>query len=186
MTRGICVVGIDPGLDGGVSLITLGKLGEIGSLWTIPMPTKPGATTASGRKGRDVDCGALADWLESTASVEDCDIKRVAIEVVHSMPKQGVSSTFNFGKAYGSVIGVVNTLKLPLLFVQPMRWKKAVLDGLGRDKSDAIRFATSLFPKETFKASPACKVPHDGMAEATCIAEYARREVLGFVGSTKQ
>lgn len=184
--QGICVVGIDPGLDGGIALITLGKLGEPGQLWVIPMPTKPGATTASGHKGRDIDCIGIANWLEATACMEDCVIKRVALEVVHSMPKQGVTSSFNFGKGYGCVLGVISTMRLPLLHVQPTRWKKSVLDGLGREKSDAIRFAMSMFPKEDFKATPACKVEHDGMAEATCLAEYARREVLGFVSNNQK
>jgi crossover junction endodeoxyribonuclease RuvC len=182
----LCVVGIDPGLDGGIALIVLGKLGEVGELWVQPMPTKPAGTTASGRKSREVDCTALAQWIDTTESLVDCKIQRVAVELVHAMPKQGVTSMFNFGKAYGSVLGVLGALRHPVLHVTPQIWKKSILDGLGRDKNDSIRFAMSLFPKETFLASPACRVPHDGMAEATCLAEYARREVLGYVGHAQK
>lgn len=179
--NGICVVGIDPGLDGGVALIELGKLGEVERLWVEPMFTKPGGTTASGRKSREVDCVKLSEWITCTESMVDKKIQRVAVEAVHAMPKQGVTSTFNFGKAYGSILGVIGAMRYPLLSVTPQIWKKSILGGLGKEKSDSIRFAMGLFPKEKFLASPACRVAHDGMAEATCLAEYARREVLGFV-----
>ena len=177
----ICVVGIDPGLDGGVALIALGKLGEVGDMWVRTMPTKPGGTSASGRKNRDVDCVELANWIEATECMVDCKLQRVAVETVHAMPKQGVTSCFTFGKAYGCVLGVLGARRWPVLHVTPQIWKKAILGGLGKEKSDSIRFAMALFPKEKFLATIGSRTPHDGMAEAVCLAEYARREVLGFV-----
>ena len=40
---------------------------------------------------------------------------RVAIEKVHSMPKQGVKSTFTFGMNYGIWIGALRTLDIDFI-----------------------------------------------------------------------
>jgi len=160
-------VGIDPGLDGGLAIMNNNRLCGI-----KVMPTKPGA-----KGGRDIDAAALANILTSWAPID-----KVAVEQVHAMKGQGVTSTFNFGKGYGKVLAVIEVLKIPMTSVTPQRWKKSILDGLGRDKNASIRFVQSAFPGVDFRATERCKVPHDGVAEATCLAEYARREVLGFAG----
>jgi hypothetical protein len=36
------------------------------------------------------------------------------IENVHSMPKQGVSSTFKFGRAFGSIVACVQVKMVPV------------------------------------------------------------------------
>lgn len=46
------------------------------------------------------------------------------IEAVHSMPKQGVSTTFKFGQALGSLHGICAALEIPILTVSPSAWKK--------------------------------------------------------------
>ena len=46
------------------------------------------------------------------------------IESVHSMPGQGVASTFKFGMNYGQWIGILATLKIPYIQVSPHKWMK--------------------------------------------------------------
>ena len=46
------------------------------------------------------------------------------VEVVHSMPKQGVASTFNFGMAAGLIRGVLLGAGVPIFDVAPTVWKK--------------------------------------------------------------
>jgi crossover junction endodeoxyribonuclease RuvC len=54
------------------------------------------------------------------------------IEAVHSMPKQGVSTTFKFGQALGSLHGICAALEIPILTVAPSAWKGAMkLDNEG-------------------------------------------------------
>jgi crossover junction endodeoxyribonuclease RuvC len=165
------VLGVDPGLDGGVALMILGDRGEPDDLIVIPMPTKPAA------KGRDVDGNAFARFIDDAAD-KNANIDTAVVEIVHSMPKQGVASSFKFGKSYGRVLGVLEAQMIPIHEVTPQRWKKVVLDGLGRDKADSIRFALNHFPNVNFKATDRSKNHHDGMAEATCLAEYGRRLLL--------
>jgi crossover junction endodeoxyribonuclease RuvC len=97
----------------------------------------------------------------------------VAIEEVHSMPNQGVSSTFSFGRSYGIMIGVCAVLGIPYVLVRPQRWKAVYepLQGLQGDiaKDAARQLATELYPnlKILFE-----KRKDDGRAEAILIANY--------------
>lgn len=67
------------------------------------------------------------------------------VEQVHSMPGQGVSSTFNFGHATGVVEGVIQGLYIPMSLVTPNSWKKKA--GLiGADKDASRSKALRLYP----------------------------------------
>ena len=176
------VVGVDPGLDGGIAAIKLDQTGAASSVDVIPMPTKPGP---AGR--RDVDGAAVGSFLNGYISYERLwEIKVVAVESVHAMPKQGVSSCFNFGKGYGKILGIIESFEIPLDEPTPQQWQKLVLGGMGakrgkgerRDKDMSIRFVLNHFPKVNLKATERSTKLHDGMAEAVCIAEYARRTIL--------
>ena len=110
------------------------------------------------------------------AAVEMANIK-AAIEKVHAMPKQGVSTTFKFGVAYGQVQGWLDMLKIPYEFVTPTKWWRGVADsaGKGKDKKQAaLDLARRLFPSIASKYLRR-KKDHN-RAEALLIAEYLRRQ----------
>lgn len=46
------------------------------------------------------------------------------IEKVHSMPGQGVKSTFSFGQSFGSCINAANLLDIEPEFIPPQTWQK--------------------------------------------------------------
>ena len=46
------------------------------------------------------------------------------LEHVHAMPKQGVSSTFNFGMNFGFIQGVLKAYEIPYELVTPQKWTK--------------------------------------------------------------
>ena len=48
----------------------------------------------------------------------------VVVEQVNAMPGQGVTSMFNFGQTFGAIKGISATLKIPIFFVRPSKWKK--------------------------------------------------------------
>ena len=97
----------------------------------------------------------------------------VGFEQVHSMPQEGVSSSFSFGRGVGQWEGIISALQLPIEYVTPQVWKKAL--GLGHDKNASILKAQQLLPA----AAPFLTlVKHDGRAEACLIAEYFRRRAL--------
>lgn len=153
-------VGIDPGLRGGVAAID--PAGAVVGLW--PMPVAGGEVHAAG----------LADLLRSLRCLDSHqDVGRVCLEKVSAMPKQGVSSTFRFGTGWGMVRGVCTALAIPVVLVPPTVWKKQVLLGLPHDKSGAVQFCAGRWPTADL-VLPGCRVPHDGLADALCLASYAR------------
>jgi len=87
------------------------------------------------------------------------------------MPQQGVVSMFNYGKGVGRVQGVVLALGLDLIEVRPQVWKRAILPCIEKGKAEAIRYIKFQFP-EIELVLPGCKKPHDGLADAACIAVY--------------
>lgn len=98
------------------------------------------------------------------------------VEQVHAMPKQGVTSTFNFGMGFGCILGILKALNMKYTLVKPQTWKRAM--GVTADKKTSIRKAQTLFPKVSLLPTPRCRVPDDGLAEALLIAEFGRRSTF--------
>nr|DAN03998.1 MAG TPA: HOLLIDAY JUNCTION RESOLVASE [Caudoviricetes sp.] len=97
------------------------------------------------------------------------------IEQVGAMPGQGVTSMFSFGKSAGFLEGVMQALGIKYQLVRPQTWKKEF--GLNSSKQKSIDVCRKLFPNVSLLASERCRIPHDGMAEALLMAEYARRRM---------
>tara|TARA_Y100000310_G_scaffold103804_2_gene102169 strand:+ start:531 stop:1016 length:486 start_codon:yes stop_codon:yes gene_type:complete len=93
-------IGIDPGVSGGVCVIE-------GLGYTV------------------CKCpDTIADMAEVLRPYKERKDAMVAIESVHSMPGQGVASTFKFGKNFGEWLGILATLKIPYCLVTPHKWMK--------------------------------------------------------------
>jgi crossover junction endodeoxyribonuclease RuvC len=98
-----------------------------------------------------------------------------AVERVGAMPGQGVTSMFNFGKSAGYIEGVLAGLGIPYQLVPPAKWKKE-FSLIGKDKQASIITCRKLFPELDLKRTERCRTDSDGKAEATLLAEYARRK----------
>lgn len=94
------------------------------------------------------------------------------IEEVHSMPKQGVASTFSFGKCFGAILGVLAALGVPYELVSPKMWRKMM--GVRGDKDESRMIAMRLFPWLQDRLSR--KADHN-IAEAILIASYGMRKL---------
>jgi crossover junction endodeoxyribonuclease RuvC len=119
-----CVIGIDPGLSGGIAMLQLGPMGEVINVEAVPMPTRPGPAG----KG-DVDGHCVATQIRAWQG-RKLEIISAAVESVHSMPKQGVASAFTFGKGYGKILGILEAYAIPLEEPTPQQWQKLVLAGM--------------------------------------------------------
>ena len=116
-------IGIDPGAaSGAIAIIVDGELLDV-----VDMPCADGVIAAT----------LLAFELREAAMAGMDDRPTVVIEKVHAMPKQGVSSTFKFGRSLGVIEGVVAALGWPVVWVTPQTWKKH--HGLLRQDKDAAR-----------------------------------------------
>ena len=115
-----------------------------------------------------------------------------AMEDVHSMPGQGVSSTFSFGRNVGFLQGLLVAHQIPYTLVTPRKWQKEMWiakdmvftvrkDKHGEDKRQvapkptSINAATRLFPTTDLRKSDRARNPHDGKCDALLIALYAKR-----------
>ena len=96
----------------------------------------------------------------------------ICMENVHSMPGQGVSSTFQFGRAVGVISAVCELTRYPVHLVTPQKWKKHF--HLTADKDEALDVARYLWPEAKLKLKKDIN-----KAEALLIAEYLRHTING-------
>ena len=146
-------VGIDPGQSGGIAIIQ----GEVVTVRAMPV------------RDKEIDAREIHSILAFLP-----ERTMVFMERVHAMPGQGVTSMFTFGKGYGKILGVLETMDIPYVLITPQTWKNVVLVGTDKGKSAAVEFCRARYPKVLLLETPRCRVPHDGMADALCIAEYGR------------
>lgn len=92
------------------------------------------------------------------------------LEQVHSMPKQGVASSFKFGMSYGFLRGMLIAHGIRFETVTPVSWQ-----GKLRCRSKGDKNITKARAQELF---PGAKVIH-ATADALLLAEFARRKELG-------
>lgn len=147
------IVGIDPGNSGAVAALSPdGVLVDVGD-----MPVVDGF----------VNGALLRELLVDLAG--GMVVSLVVIEKVAAMPKQGVSSTFKFGAAYGTAGGVVAGLGWPQRLVVPRVWKKAM--GCSAEKERSRRLAIERWPAQ---ASLFARKKDADRAEAALLAEWGR------------
>ena len=147
------VIGIDPGKGGGIAVVNIDTKEVID---VVAMPD------------------TIADISEFVEKYKEA--VGAYIEIVHSMPKQGVTSTFTFGQYYGYVQMAVAAHKIRCTDVLPTKWQKALSVSSKKGESYATHKswlkgrAQQLFPK----AKPTLKT-----ADALLIAEYGRMQEVG-------
>jgi len=139
------ILGIDPGATGAIACVQPTE-----EVWDMPATPH--------------DLAALMRTFDPNAT-------RVYVEDVHSMPRQGVVSTFKFGRGYGEILGVLAALGFPFVLVAPHRWKRAMGVDTGQ-KDAARRKAQQLFPTVALT-----RVKDQGRADALLLAEYGRTRV---------
>ena len=123
------VIGVDPGLKGGLAVID-GR-GELLELADMPL-RRVG-------KRKEIDGAERAAFFGRFAPAQ------VIVEAVHSMPRQGVASTFAFGRGVGIVLGVLQAMGLPFAEVSPQAWQKLTKCTPGEGKERTLRWAAELF-----------------------------------------
>lgn len=80
------------------------------------------------------------------------DVK-VVLEKVHSMPGQGVASTFTFGQGYGQLQGAIAALGLHCIEVIPNKWMKCI-GSMPKDKSERKKFIKDWVEKRSGQSIP--------------------------------
>ena len=162
------IIGIDPGLDGGIAF-WYDRLPD--GIQAIPMPT---FESSKGKKTiRVIDLAAIRNIILSKLAI---GVNPFAIiEKVHSFPGQGVASSFTFGEGYGAIQGILVGLRISYCKVTPQKWMKTILAGYDTKgkKKPSVEYVKALHPWINLLPTKRSRKPHDGMADAICIAEYA-------------
>ena len=143
-------VGIDPGWSGGIAYI----LGDAYHAVAL----------------KNMTPADIVDWMESRLH----NVRRVALEKVHTMPGQGIRSAGSFMHCAGLLEGILAAAHVSYILVSPQRWQRDM--GLIVPSSKKLtqvqkkninkEMAQSLFP--------ALKVTH-ATADALLLAEWCRR-----------
>ena len=141
-------LGIDPGQKGGYAMI------DGDNVYVYPWDDK--------------------EFIEFAKKIDNTQCV-CCLEKVGAMPKQGVTSTFNFGKSAGFIEGVLQTCGIPYQLVPPQKWKKEF--SISSDKNQSIAVCKRLFPDLSLRRTERCTTDSDGLAEAALMALYAKRKL---------
>lgn len=121
------------------------------------------------------------DMLEKLEQISKTYTIMAVVEQVHSMPNQGIASTFSFGTSYGMIIGALEAFGIPYCTVNPGRWQNFICEAV--DKADNTKqmhynAARRLFPDMEFRRGARSKTYDDNKVDATLICEYGKRKQL--------
>lgn len=164
------IIGIDPGLDGGLALFTDGQLRKA---WVMP------AMGTGQASRRTIDAKALIQIFAEAAP------ERVILEQALAMPateragkriQMGAAAAFTCGKHYGQIEGILYAMQVPFEIVHPQAWQRGgSLLGIARESKAAAMalICARLFPLFDFRASERAKKPHSGITAATLIGNWA-------------
>ena len=162
-------IGIDPGKNGGVTVIN--DMPNYESVIAFRCPDSPSKMAYS-----------LMATIPTEISYENV---LVMVEHVHAMPKNGVVSMFSFGQNLGQWEGILGAFELDVKYSGPRVWMKHYDCKPNMSKKERKRYlrglAEKLFPniKMTFNIS-------DAMLIANYNKEIYYKEMSGIQGRNRE
>src|SRR5262245_6983261 len=109
------IIGIDPGLAGAYAVYAGGVGVSVHDLPTLEV-------VVNGSNKKQLDLHKLFTMLRTYQVM----CPHVVIEQVNAMPKQGITSAFNFGFTNGAIYSMVVGLGYQVSTVVPSVWKRAM------------------------------------------------------------
>ena len=153
------IFGIDPGIAGAIAVLDDKKIVDVKDLPTM----------SEGKKNKkQLNSANLSQYISS--NIVDFNKTVVVVEQVNAMPGQGVTSMFNFGQTFGAIKGITATLKLPIFFVRPPKWKKH-FELINSSKDASRRKVIEMYPSFAEKFS---KKKDVNKSDAILIARFFR------------
>ena len=153
-------IGVDPGKKGGFAIIHTDLSGKQ-QVEVFPWDD-------------DAFIREMAAWNGDFAAHEGGGMV-AAVEKVGAMPGQGVTGMFSFGQSYGFILGVLAAFGIGYQLVPPTVWKRE-FGLLHTGKQGSVEVCKRLFPGVSLLPTERCRKESDGMSDALCLAEYARRK----------
>ena len=151
------IIGIDPGLSGGIAILDDNKVIEL-----FDMPVMP-----DGKKNkRQLNSALLVKLIKD--NIKNLEDTVMVVEQVNAMPGQGVTSMFNFGQTFGAIKGICAALGLPIFLVRPAKWKKH-FELINSSKDSSRTKAIEMYPSISEQLS---KKKDVNKSDAILIARY--------------
>lgn len=149
-------IAIDPGLSGGIAHGWNGQKIEVAKMPIIQNDGK-----------KVIDAMELSGFFSRLLMSYGCMgcSTITAIEKVHAMPGQGVTSMFTFGRGFGLIEGILAGKHMPYELIRPQTWQ-TVLGGIDKSlgKKRSIVYCQQRHP-ELGKLT-------DGQADAVAMLDF--------------
>jgi crossover junction endodeoxyribonuclease RuvC len=164
MMRVMRVVGIDPGVTGGLAVVELVD----GAIVRVRLERTPTVLVRAARRvRREYDLPTMWRSLCIAVGGDPHDGALVALERVSTRPGQHAAATLKTGIGFGHWLALAAAREVPVVVVSPELWKRHH-SLIGCDKRASRLMATRRFP-QVGPLGPA----DEGPAEALLIAAYA-------------
>jgi len=165
-------IGIDPGLSGGIAVIT--SEGEVIKVFDPPIVEyKKGK-----KKKREYNVPYLSTQFKAINKTYSPCI--AALEKMQSLPPGiRIQATFSLGYSQGFYEGILAALEIPYELIVPKTWQKSfeITSNKGDTKAQSYMIASKLFPGAEITGPRGGK--KDGRSDALLIAEWLRRKNYG-------
>ena len=148
------ILGIDPGSSGGLAIVESKSNSLPKIIWASKMPVVK------------IYSKKVIDVMKVSLALKKYSIDVTILEKVHAMPRQGVSSSFQFGRVFGGIEAISYLYTKRVDYIAPAVWKKSL--GLGSAKQDSLDLARLKFGKLSFWELKS----NDGIAEAALLALF--------------
>lgn len=164
------ILGCDPGLDGALAVYRPND----DVLQCHQMPTLRVKAGSSRRILNDTELARIVDAVLRDGAPALC-----VIEAVGPGQQKGTVSSFHLGANFGVIRGVIAANFIPVAFIAPATWKRAMRIPAGADKAMSIAAASQAFPRSAGQwSSGGRQAQREGAAEAALLALYGWRFVL--------
>lgn len=127
-----------------------------------------------------LDINFLCRWIEAMPQIKFFIEKSQGMMGLRS---RGSSGMFNYGKSYGTLLGILHANKCNYTEVHPLTWCKEMHSGLNSimypsAKQKSLARVKEIFPHVELLKTKKSSTPDEGFVDALLIAEYGRRQFV--------
>ena len=172
----ISYLGIDPGLSGGLAVVSDDRIQVKIAMPTISLTTKEGITKT------EIDRQGVLSFLKILP-----EHTHVVIEEQLAYRSQNITASCTICKNYGIILMALTVAHMYITEVPPDVWQEhfgivSVKKAGGKTtKEQALMIAEEFFPKTDFRKSARARKAHDGIVDAILISIYCQSRFISDV-----
>jgi crossover junction endodeoxyribonuclease RuvC len=156
------ILGIDPGKDGAAVLLRDGS--HVHAVLSSELLCG---------QSWEASHSEVTRWFRLLHTTWGLDL--VVLERLGGRPGEGATSARTMGIGWGLWLGAASALGVPVIVPTPQRWQREILADLpGDTKARSVAWCRAHLPGLDLTPGRR-RVPHDGLADAACLAVYGRR-----------